>query len=72
MKCPYLTGTYMSSCIANSEVYIPSSFELAEYCRSSGHRRCPFYVARKSDEYPAARNEKFFRLGGGAVVVKKA
>jgi hypothetical protein len=34
MKCPCLAGNYMYSCAARKEVYIPTSFEYAEYCNS--------------------------------------
>ncbi len=52
MKCPMLTGKYMFSCKALKEVYIPSIFELEEYCRKSLHTMCPFYM--KSDTTPNA------------------
>ncbi len=47
MKCPYMTGTYMFSCVARREVYIPSAFEFSEYCgsdRSEGFKVCPLYM----------------------------
>ena len=47
MKCPYLTGNYMFSCAARSEVYIPSSFEFSEYCHSErreGFKVCSYYM----------------------------
>lgn len=43
MKCPYLTGNYMFSCTAAKAVYVPSIFELDEYCKESRHTMCPFY-----------------------------
>ena len=44
MECPCLTGKYMLSCGANDkEVYVPSSFELGEYCKSVRYRICPLY-----------------------------
>jgi hypothetical protein len=51
MKCPFMTGIYLSSCSANKEVYVPSRFELEEYCRDSRHRMCPFYCAAEVGEY---------------------
>jgi len=43
MKCPFITGKYILSCTANekAEVYIPSLFELKEYCETNHHTRCP-------------------------------
>lgn len=43
MKCPFLTGQYMYSCEAERGVYIPSDFEMREYCESSMHSLCSFY-----------------------------
>ena len=42
MKCPFLAGTYMFSCTANKDVYVPSQFEFEEYCKSIRHKMCPF------------------------------
>ncbi len=41
--CPYLTGNYMPSCKADLQVYIPSIYELEEYCKSVRHTLCPSY-----------------------------
>ncbi len=43
MKCPYITGKYRLSCTAHekAEVYVPSLFELEEYCKNTRHSRCP-------------------------------
>ncbi len=59
MKCPYMTGTYMFSCVARKDVYIPSFFEFSEYCSSVRYERfkvCPFYMERQigSPVRPAA------------------
>jgi len=43
MKCPYLHGKYLQSCVASREVYIPSQFEFKEYCTHSGHKICHLY-----------------------------
>ena len=43
MRCPFLRGKYMLSCTANREVYIPSLFELDEYCKNGRHKMCPYY-----------------------------
>ncbi len=43
MKCSFLTGRYMYSCtVHQKEVYVPSQFELEEYCKSKRHTMCPF------------------------------
>jgi hypothetical protein len=47
MKCPYLAGNYMLSCAARREIYIPSTFEFAEYCNSEryeGFKVCSYYM----------------------------
>ena len=41
--CPYLTGNYILSCKADLQVYIPSVYELEEYCKSVRHTLCPSY-----------------------------
>jgi hypothetical protein len=33
-----------ASCKAFERPYIPSMFELEEYCRTKAHRKCPFYL----------------------------
>ena len=49
MYCSYLKGNYVVSCRATKEVYVPSGFELEEYCRSIRHKVCPFYVGRSPE-----------------------
>lgn len=44
MKCQYLMKWVISSCNALDELYVPSLFELQEYCYSKDHRKCPFYL----------------------------
>jgi hypothetical protein len=51
MKCLFLKGRYMLSCSARREVYVPSIFELGEYCKSTRYKVCPFYCAAQ-DEGP--------------------
>ena len=41
MQCPYLVGTTILSCALEKAVYIPSLFELEEYCKTSRHIKCP-------------------------------
>lgn len=50
MSCCYLTGSYMLSCAARREAYIPSGFEFDEYCKSSRFSLCPFYDQDRSHE----------------------
>jgi hypothetical protein len=52
MKCLFLSGKYMLSCKALREVYVPSSFEIDEYCKSIQHRMCPFYIRRDGEPNP--------------------
>jgi hypothetical protein len=47
LRCPYLTGKYFKSCSVSKEPYVPSAFEMEEYCISSRHSMCPFYGKRQ-------------------------
>jgi len=47
MKCIFLNGNYMLSCLATREIYIPSLFEHVEYCTSGRYKLCSYYC--KSD-----------------------
>jgi hypothetical protein len=49
MKCLFLKGRYMLSCSARREVYVPSIFELGEYCKSTRYKVCPFYCAAQDE-----------------------
>ncbi len=53
-ECPYLSSSFegqdKSICSAAHLVYIPSAFELKEYCREERHRVCPFYRSRRIAE----------------------
>jgi len=44
-----LTGKYMICCTAVKESYIPSMFELDEYCRQDRHKMCPLYRQAEID-----------------------
>ncbi|OGW27439.1 MAG: hypothetical protein A2X59_07275 [Nitrospirae bacterium GWC2_42_7] len=44
MKCPHLIKWVIASCKALDKPYIPSIFELDEYCRTKDHRKCPFFL----------------------------
>lgn len=44
MKCPHLVSHIVCSCKAGGRPYVPSLFELDEYCRTERHSRCPFYL----------------------------
>ncbi len=52
MKCPYLKGTYLESCKATREVYVPSQFEFDEYCTHNGHKVCSLYTKSVSEGRP--------------------
>ena len=41
--CPFLDRTGISF-NADAEPYVPSSFELREYCRKHEHKKCPFFL----------------------------
>ena len=44
MVCRFFLGKYLLSCNAGRRAYMPSDFEMREYCRSSRCKICPFYV----------------------------
>ncbi len=45
MKCSHLiTARSFSTCNALKQPYIPSTFQLSEYCRTTLHRKCPFHL----------------------------
>lgn len=43
MKCPFLRDWIVSACRAGDTPYMPSRFQLQEYCKNKDHRKCPFY-----------------------------
>jgi len=54
MKCPHLIKRVICSCEVLDNQYIPSLFELQEYCRTVSHRKCPFLL--RKDVEPNANN----------------
>jgi hypothetical protein len=54
MKCPKLKQWYVLTCYASNEPYIPSLFQLHEYCKSKDYKKCPFFlklIIEKKDFY---------------------
>jgi hypothetical protein len=49
MRCPFLFGNYTFSCSALKEVYIPSGFELDEYCEEERYKICPYYCKSETE-----------------------
>ncbi len=49
MRCPLIQGKFMIFCTAVKEGYIPSTFELDEYCRREKHKMCPLYCKAQTD-----------------------
>jgi hypothetical protein len=41
MNCHRLSGSRILYCRVSGFVYVPSLFELTEYCKSSRHDNCP-------------------------------
>lgn len=44
MKCPHLNRWIIATCKIDDRTYVPSVFQLDEYCKTRGHKRCPFFV----------------------------
>ena len=54
MKCPFLTGRRILYCEAKGEAYVPSIFELGEYCKNEKYTICPFYLEGVDEKSPDA------------------
>ncbi len=48
MRCPNLKKWGISVCKAKDDPYVPSNFQLHEYCRTKNHKKCPFLVQNVS------------------------
>jgi hypothetical protein len=46
MSCPHLREEYLKSCFAAPEVYVPSMFQLDQYCTSEWYWICPLFRQR--------------------------
>jgi hypothetical protein len=44
MKCPHLNRWIVATCKIGERIYLPSVFQLEEYCRTKDHKKCPFLV----------------------------
>ncbi len=44
MKCPHLRRWTVAACRIDKKVYVPSVFQLEEYCRTGEHKKCPFFL----------------------------
>ncbi len=44
MKCSHLMGKKIETCTVNRQLYVPSLFELEEYCYTVRSTRCPLRV----------------------------
>lgn len=56
MKCPHLVKWIISSCMASDRPYIPSPFELEEYCYTIRQNKCPLHIKSMKDN-DVLRNE---------------
>jgi hypothetical protein len=69
MKCVHLIASGdILACSALDKPYVPSLFELAEYCKTTDYRRCPFYLRgiicmnqAESNSWRAFRQESICR-----------
>lgn len=44
LKSMHLVNRTNAVCKALEKAYVPSLFQLVEYCRSGEYRKCPFYL----------------------------
>ena len=65
MACPYITGEYLQSCIAAPDVYVPSAFQLEEYCTGSWYTLCPLFRQRRYREGKPIRDEASLAVNSG-------
>lgn len=49
-KCTHLLRGRKALCKALNKVYVPSLFQLVEYCSSRDYRKCPFYLRSIVDD----------------------
>ncbi len=51
MYCPHLAKDREGKrrCSAGQQSYLPSAFELQEYCSAERYRLCPFYCKRQTE-----------------------
>jgi len=50
MKCPHLRPWQVETCKIEQTLYVPSVFQLQEYCKTKGHEKCPFFVQSLIEE----------------------
>jgi hypothetical protein len=53
MKCPHLNRWVVATCRVGEKIYVPSVFQLQEYCKTREHKRCPFFVKNVSENKKA-------------------
>jgi len=46
MNCPHLNLWLVAACKIDGVVYVPSGFQLREYCKSKSHKKCPFFMRK--------------------------
>jgi hypothetical protein len=55
MKCEFFSETPRLRCMIHKErLYVPSAFQLKEYCGTERHAICPFFSKLSSDNGSAA------------------
>lgn len=62
MKCCFFMGRFMMTCKANADVYVPSSFEIEEYCGNIRHKVCPLYSRARNLE-----RRRIYSAGSGSI-----
>jgi hypothetical protein len=69
MNCPHLKGKKIQTCRGNDNVYVPSIFELEEYCRTAKAVKCPLlytkmYTKINDDQNPAQGGRNIWLMSG--------
>ncbi len=50
MSCPHLNLWRVITCKIGDRIYIPSIYQLREYCETRWHKRCPFNIKRITEK----------------------
>ena len=56
MECPHFAGVFMKYCVAERETYVPSVYEMREYCQQAQHRVCRIYMRTDKGTAMVRRN----------------
>ena len=50
MKCNFLSGKRILTCMVNAKIFVPSLSELEQYCQSANSELCPVLNTKTDDD----------------------